>query len=65
MNEAMLEFALRGAVFLAFFLTGAFLLFRHVEKVKQKYGLPEDGANYMRVIYHFFFRHDDESDDQK
>ncbi len=56
MYGAMIEFMLRGSVFLAVFLAGAFFLFRHVQRVKQKYGAPNDQENYMKVLKHYFFR---------
>lgn len=57
MSYPMFEFMIRAFVFMAIFLVTAYFLFVHIEKVKLKYGTPEDKENYLAILKHYFFKH--------
>ena len=56
MSYPMFEFMIRAFVFMAIFLGAAYFLFVHIEKVKLKYGTPEDKENYLSILKHYFFK---------
>lgn len=56
MSGPMIEFAFRAMIFLAIFLIAAYFLFRHIEKVKMKYGSIEESDNYLAILKHYFMR---------
>lgn len=54
--DPIIDFAMRAAIFMAFFLLISYLLFRHIERMRLLYGEPEDKNNYMMILKHFFFK---------
>lgn len=57
MSYPMFEFMIRAFVFMVIFLVAAYFLFVHIEKVKLKYGMPDDKENYLSILKHYFLKH--------
>lgn len=52
--DAMTEFIVRSTLFMAVFLLIAFYLFKHIDKIKKLHGTPDNNANTMAILKHFF-----------
>lgn len=54
--DPLIDFALRASIFMAFFLTISYCLFRHIQNIQQRHGEPHGQNNLLKVLKHYFFR---------
>jgi|GEM_PF-6906176 len=54
--QPLLIFSIKMTAFMAVFLIASYFLFRHIRKIREKHGEPEDKKNNMMILKHFFFQ---------